>query len=157
MWLYDAGHLGSGDRSHQEIADVLWSVPTARIDCLLVSHADADHYNAIPGLVERFSIGQVTSTPQFWQHPAEELGQLRGLLHAHGIATTRIVAREMIAAGQVNFNVLHPPGDFLDRVDNANSLTLQVRYAGKSLLLPGDLERAAWNVCYLNRPSIAMC
>ncbi len=56
VWLYDAGHLGSGDRSYQEIADVLWSVPTARVDRLFVSHADADHYNAIPGLVARFSI-----------------------------------------------------------------------------------------------------
>ena len=147
VWLYDAGHLGSGDRSHQEIADVLWSIPTARIDRLLVSHADADHYNAIPGLVERFSIGQVTSTPQFWQHPAEELGQLRGLLHARRIATTRLVAGEEIdgvgvGAGQVQFKALHPPGEFLDRVDNANSLTLQVSYAGKSCVLPGDLEKS---------------
>ena len=162
VWLYDAGHLGSGDRSHQEIADVLWSIPTARIDRLLVSHADADHYNAIPGLVERFSIGQVTSTPQFWQHPAEELGQLRGWLHARRIATTRLVAGEEIdgvgvgvgeGEGQVQFKALHPPGEFMDRVDNANSLTLQVSYAGKSCVLPGDLEKSGMERL-LSQPAI---
>ncbi len=152
VWLYDAGHLGGGERSYQEIADVLWSVPTARIDRVLISHADADHYNAVPGLVERFSIGQVTSTPQFWQHSAEELGKLRALLHARGVETSRLVAGEQITVkdvrasapetGEVKLEVLHPPGDFLDRIDNANSLTLRISYAGTSCLLPGDLEKS---------------
>lgn len=142
VWLYDAGHLGGGERSHQEIANVLWSLPTARIDHMFVSHADADHYNALPGLVERFSFGEVASTPQFWQHPAEELGELRGLLHARRVMAARLVAGEVVDASPVQVQVLHPPGDFLAPTDNANSLTLLVRYAGKSCLLPGDLEKS---------------
>ncbi|MCC6507836.1 MAG: ComEC/Rec2 family competence protein [Pirellulaceae bacterium] len=141
IWLYDAGHLGSGQRSHQEIASALWYVPTARIDRLLVSHADADHYNAIPGLIQRFSVGQVTASPQFWQHPADELGQLRQHLHDRKIPATRLVQGEQIDSDQAKVSVLHPPGDWQDKLDNANSLTLLIQYAGRSCLLPGDLEK----------------
>lgn len=141
IWLYDAGHLGSGQRSHQEIASVLWQVPTARVDQLFLSHADADHYNAVPGLVERFSIGQVTAPPHFWQHLAPEVGSLRQLFQQRDIPATRLVRGEQFSSGGVSVQVLHPPGDWSDKVDNGNSLTLLVEYAGRSCLLPGDLEK----------------
>ncbi len=143
-WLYDAGHLGGGQRSHQEIAEVLWSLPTARIDRLFISHADADHYNAIPGLLERFSIGQATASPQFWQHLDPELADLRQAFSAHQLSMTRVVAGEVIECDpecKLATRVLHPPGNFLDNLDNANSLTLLMEYAGRRWLLPGDLEK----------------
>lgn len=142
IWLYDAGHLGSMERSHQEIANVLWSLPTARVDRLFVSHADADHYNAIPGLVERFSVGEVVAPVQFWQHPAAEMGQLRSVIHQNRIPAERIAQGEQFDCGQVHIEVLHPPADWSDKADNGNSLTLLIEYAGRSLLLPGDLEKA---------------
>lgn len=142
IWLYDAGHLGSMERSHQEIANVLWSLPSARIDRLFISHADADHYNAIPGLIERFSIGEIIAPVQFWQHPSAEMGQLRSVIHENRIPTERIAQGEQFDCGRVHIEVLHPPANWSDKADNGNSLTLQIQYAGHSLLLPGDLERA---------------
>jgi competence protein ComEC len=142
VWLYDAGHLGSPERSHQEIASALWSVPTARIDRLFISHADADHYNAIPGLVERFSIGQAEAPPQFWQHLAPELGALREVVQRHRIPTYPLAQGDRFLSGQVDVEVLHPPANWSDVADNGNSLTLLVRYAGRACLLPGDLEKA---------------
>src|SRR5262249_842488 len=48
-------------------------------------------------------------------------------------------------AGPVRIDVLHPPRRGLltpnpDRSDNAHSVVLAVEYAGKRMLLPGDLE-----------------
>ncbi len=77
VWLYDAGHMGSPDRSHQEIAASLWSLPTARIDRLIISHADSDHYNACLGLLERFAVGEIVSTPQFWKNDARDIVRLK--------------------------------------------------------------------------------
>ena len=34
-----------------------------RIDGLVISHADIDHYNAVPGLLERFRVGSVYVSP----------------------------------------------------------------------------------------------
>ena len=141
VWLYDAGHLGNAERSHQEIAGVLWSVPTARIDRLFLSHADADHYNAVPGLIERFSIGEVIAPVQFWQHLAPEVGALRQAIDEQGLPATRMAQGEHFACGGVQVEVLHPPGDWSDKQDNGNSLTLLLHYAGRSCLLPGDLEK----------------
>ncbi|MGN6137008.1 MAG: ComEC/Rec2 family competence protein [Aureliella sp.] len=142
IWLYDAGHLGNGERSHQEIASVLWSVPTARIDRLFLSHADADHYNAVPGLVERFSIGQVIAPEQFWRHLAPELGALREALDRHDIPAVRTARGDRFDFDSLAVEVLHPPGQWSDKDDNGNSLTLLVEFAGRTCLLPGDLERA---------------
>lgn len=143
VWLYDAGHLGTPERSHQEIATALWSLPTARIDRLFISHADADHYNAIPGLAERFSIGQAEAPLQFWQHLAPELGALREVLQRRRIPAIRLAQSDrFLSGGEVDVQVLHPPADWSDTVDNGNSLTLLIRYAGRACLLPGDLEKA---------------
>ena len=40
----------------------------------------------------------------------------------------------------MTIDVIHPPRDGVVGSDNANSITLAVEYAGRRLLLPGDLE-----------------
>jgi competence protein ComEC len=42
----------------------------------------------------------------------------------------------------VALEILHPEGGFRDSEDNANSVVLRVEYAGRRLLLTGDLEGA---------------
>jgi competence protein ComEC len=39
-----------------------------------------------------------------------------------------------------SFLVMHPPSQGVDGTDNANSLCLMLEYAGRRVLLPGDLE-----------------
>jgi competence protein ComEC len=142
VWLYDAGHLGAAERSHQEIAASLWNLKTARIDRLIISHADADHYNATMGLAERFSVGEIVSTPQFWTKQEPEIQDLT--------ATLKLVARtseswaypQEYDQGHVHFRVLHPNAAWRGATDNADSLCLEIEFAGKRVLLPGDLEGA---------------
>ncbi|MFM1904632.1 MAG: hypothetical protein RLZZ440_2532, partial [Planctomycetota bacterium] len=57
--LYDAGRLGSPGAARRAMAAVLWSEGVARIDTLVVSHADADHFNAVPELLDRFAVGRL--------------------------------------------------------------------------------------------------
>ena len=55
----------------------------------------------------------------------------------------RIVkAGDRLTAGDVTLEVLHPPAIGPDGNENARSLVLQVRHAGHSILLTGDLEGA---------------
>jgi competence protein ComEC len=46
--LYDAGSLGSPEFATQTIASYLWHRGIMRIDGIVISHADIDHYNAVP-------------------------------------------------------------------------------------------------------------
>lgn len=152
IWLYDAGHLGTGIRSHEEIAAALWELGTARIDTLIISHADADHYNAVRGLVARFAVRRIVSTPHFWASPDRDVRQLIEELQLHGIVTETWAAGTMVfpianGAKEENANpqglrirVLHPQNDFRAASDNASSLCVLFEYQGKRVLLPGDLE-----------------
>ena len=68
--LYDAGSLGSPSGASRTVAAYLWSRGITRIDAIVLSHADIDHYNAVPGLLERFEIGMVYVSPRMFEPPA---------------------------------------------------------------------------------------
>src|SRR5262249_14769781 len=63
--LYDAGALGGPDVTRRQIAPYLWNRGIRRIDEIFLSHADLDHFNGLPALLDRFAVGQVTCTPTF--------------------------------------------------------------------------------------------
>src|SRR5262249_33634015 len=63
--LYDSGSLAGPDVTRRQIAPFLWSRGVRRIDELILSHADLDHFNGLPALLERFAVGQITVTPSF--------------------------------------------------------------------------------------------
>src|SRR5947209_1947132 len=63
--LYDAGALGGPDVTRRHIAPFLWSRGIRRIDEVFLSHADLDHFNGLPDLLDRFPVGQVTRTATF--------------------------------------------------------------------------------------------
>ena len=48
--LYDAGGMAGGTRAARTVEGVLWSSGYSRLDAILISHADADHCNAVPEL-----------------------------------------------------------------------------------------------------------
>ena len=142
VWLYDAGHLGAAERSHQEIAASLWSLKTARIDRLIISHADSDHYNATLGLLERFAIWEIVSTPQFWSKIEPEIHELTASFEQLSCRTESWAHPLEVEKGDVHFRVLHPNAAWRGATDNSDSLCLEIEYASKRVLLPGDLEGA---------------
>ena len=52
--LYDAGRLGSPSGAADAVAGYLWSRGITHLDAVVLSHADADHYNALPELARQF-------------------------------------------------------------------------------------------------------
>ncbi len=58
-WLYDAGAVAPPDRTAQIIAGYLWSRGIRQVDAVFLSHLDQDHFNALPGLLERIRIQRV--------------------------------------------------------------------------------------------------
>ena len=145
--LYDAGSLGSPEGATQAVASFLWSRGITRIDAVVLSHADLDHYNAMPGLVERFPIGMVYVSPLMFDPWATD-GQLTGpnylkeTLAGAGVPLREVWMNDRLrtADSGVVIDVLHPPRTGVAGRDNANSILLSIEYAGHSILLPGDLE-----------------
>jgi competence protein ComEC len=55
----------------------------------------------------------------------------------------RIVrAGDLLTAGAITLEVLHPPGSGPEGNENTRSLVLRVEHAGRTILLTGDLEGA---------------
>ena len=142
--LYDSGRLGFPKPAVDAVSHVLWHRRIRHLDAVIVSHADADHYNAIPEIAERFSMGIVYAPPHVLKDDSPGVALLRSEMTRHGIPLKEIVAGSKLKiGGDVSASVLHPVRTELDGPDNINSVVLSVEYRGQRIILPGDLENPA--------------
>jgi competence protein ComEC len=157
-WLYDAGRLGDHQRSYQPIAQALWAIGIARIDGLMLSHADSDHYNAMESLLERFRVDRFITTRQVAEHTSPSLRALIDRIESrkipieywHSGSELQGTSDYSIAALFPNRNPSSQPIQLASSStrslaskrmsDNATSLCLVVEFARRRILLPGDLE-----------------
>jgi competence protein ComEC len=160
--LYDAGALGSPELATQAVSSYLWHRGISRIDGIVLSHADVDHYNAVPGLLKRFPVGAIYMSPLMFADagfetpdlqqaslnsdtptvgPSNGPTELRLAIERAGVPVRQVWAGDRLRVGRdVTLDVLHPPRRGVIGSDNANSITLIVSHAARRILLPGDLE-----------------
>lgn len=139
--LYDAGKLLGDRRAAQTVANYLWHRGITHIDAIVLSHADMDHYNAVPMLMEYFSIGTIYVEPHMIRSSEPHVRELLALVRRKDIPLRTLVEGwEARPAKGVLISVLHPPADWLETEDNARSLVLRLQFGGESLLLTGDLD-----------------
>jgi competence protein ComEC len=138
--LYDAGAIGGPDVTRRQIAPFLWSRGIRRVDEVFLSHADLDHFNGLPALLDRFAVGQVTCTPTFADKDTPAVRHTLDVLRRRGVPVRIVKAGDRLTAGGVQLDVLHPPAEGPEGNENARSLVLEVRHAGHVILLTGDLE-----------------
>ena len=106
------------------------------------SHADQDHYNALPDLLDRFQIGELVIPSGFVNEQNPGASLLLDQVRTHGIPVRTIAAPSTWNQGSTQFTVLHPPPDWHPETpDNARSLVLDVAHGGRHLLLTGDLDQ----------------
>jgi len=140
--LYDCGKMGDPRVGRRAIATALWSLGVRRLDVVVLSHADSDHYDGLPDLLDRFEVGAVRHPPGFEGAANPGARALLDLARGRGIATATIARGDRIdLGGGTTLTAWHPAGDGrLDSTDNARSVVLEVASGGRSLLLTGDLE-----------------
>jgi competence protein ComEC len=150
--LCDAGHLGPPRVAARAVEAFLWSAGLRRLDWIVLSHADTDHYNAVPELVDRFHVGEVCVSPVMFRGRGRALGALREALTRNGIAPRVVRAGDVLCEGPCTVRVLHPPSEGVSGPDNANSVVLVVEYLGQRILLPGDLDTPGLEELVAQRP-----
>ncbi|MCA9212063.1 MAG: ComEC/Rec2 family competence protein [Planctomycetales bacterium] len=140
--LYDCGHMGIPNGCVDSISSVLWHKGIHRIDTVVLSHADADHYNALPGLMERFQLSSVVVTEYMFQSDSDALAELkRSIDRANVTLQTVHCNQRMFVDPAARCDVLHPLPSTKYSSDNAASIVLHVANNQHSILLTGDLER----------------
>ena len=140
--LYDVGTTGGPDVVRRVVAPYLWSRGIRRVDEVFVSHADADHFNGLVELTRRFPVGRVTFTPSFAEKPTPQVAETLLALKKWNVETRTISIGLEFTAGDVRFEVLHPPPVGPPGIENERSLVLVIRHAGHTFLLSGDIEKA---------------
>jgi competence protein ComEC len=140
--LYDAGRLGSPAGASRVVSSFLWSRGITHLDAVVISHADADHYNGLPALLDQFSVGAVYVSPVMFEDASSRAVQaLREAIAASGVTLSEVWSGDRLrAADDVEIEVLHPPRRGVLGSDNANSIVLAIQYQGRRILLTGDLE-----------------
>lgn len=143
VWLYDCGRMGNDLGTSRNIDTTLWSLGITRLHAVFLSHADADHYNALPAILERFSVDQIVTPPGMLETNEVAIADLRRTIKSFGVPVREVACDAsdfgpMI--GSQKMSILHPPREGVGGSDNANSLVLMIEHGGQSLLLPGDLE-----------------
>jgi competence protein ComEC len=140
--LYDCGRMGDPSVGRRIIAPALWWRGITRIDEVILSHADEDHFNGLPDLLDRFAIGSVRIPPGFGGSANPAADRLIAQVRSRGIPVRTTAAPEEWDLGVVRLTAQHPPADWCPEApDNARSLVLDVEYGGHHLLLTGDLEQ----------------
>lgn len=141
--LFDCGSLGNGARAARVVGDALRARGLTGLDAVVLSHPDADHDNGLTTLLETRRVASVITTRRFLHSEEPVSVETREAVAAAGVPMTFAVAGDRLAlGGGVTAAVLAPDPDEAteERADNETSLVLAVGYAGRTVVLTGDIE-----------------
>lgn len=145
--LYDAGCFPPYDLERWTLGPLLSRERCWRVDGVLISHANLDHYAGLPGLLDRRWVTRVITTPHF-AHAGEAHSTSRQLMQRLQAepGCWQIAARgdRLSGTGDATIDVIWPPAEEIATGDsNDTSMVVRIAYAGKSILACGDIEEYA--------------
>lgn len=145
VMLIDAGAMNRGDRGGETVSRFLWNHGHRMINCILVSHADVDHFNALRTVFVRFPVGELLVAQTFVQNDSTSAQRLLALARTHRIQIRIVGDGERCEIGDTSIQLRQAsPASLEDvRSDNEKSVVAQIRNDKTSILLPGDLEGRA--------------
>ncbi|NLX14219.1 MAG: ComEC/Rec2 family competence protein [Phycisphaerales bacterium] len=146
--LYDIGSMPPYDLERWTLGPLLARERIYRIDAVLLSHANLDHYSALPDLLERRRVGRIVSPPHFVSHGRKSRSTATVMREAADkglVWETLVRPAHYLDAGTVTMEILWPPPEEELEIPESNdtSLVVRINYAGRSILLSGDIEQLA--------------
>lgn len=146
-FLFDAGTRSGFDAYHRVLAPFLRERKLPDPDLALVSHANTDHYSALPGLVRDGRCDTALLCDYFdrnAENPFSAPARLMRLLLDHDVDVRRLRKGDRLQLDpETAVEVLWPPPGVDDLVSNDTSLVLKIHCGGRTVLLPGDIDERA--------------
>jgi competence protein ComEC len=144
--LYDAGAIHDADYARHTVENALWEDHRRGIDALVISHADVDHFNAVPELMRGVPIGTLLVTKPFLDARQSLVEKVCETAYDHHVPISLVRCGDRLKIdNDVSIEVLHPPFESNAHQDNANSVVLLIEFAGRKILLTGDLSDVGLN------------
>jgi competence protein ComEC len=139
--LYDAGSMQDGRIAERAVQQTLWERRRRCLDALMVSHADSDHFNGAAELMQSLPVGALLVSQQFLDFKQPAVAALCDSTAAAGVPIRLVRDGDRLRLDdRVAMRVLHPSFGRPHSDDNANSIVLAIEFAGRRILLTGDLD-----------------
>ncbi|MAE63962.1 MAG: hypothetical protein CMJ18_06780 [Phycisphaeraceae bacterium] len=145
--MFDCGSQDDLNLANRTVVPALRHLGIARIDLLMLSHADLDHYGGTLDLIDAVPV-ELVVMPSHLQAEANRddasaAAFLLQSLRARRARITRADRGWQRAIGASILDLLWPPRDLDARRRNDTSLVLRVRTAGRRVMLNGDIQNDA--------------
>jgi competence protein ComEC len=146
--VFDAGSLGRSDAGREVLLPFIRHERLPMPAMAAVSHANSDHFNALPALVDGGGAREVYLNDYFGRigDPASgpEALDLMARFARCGSTVHRVKPGEIIHLDErTDVEVLWPPPGRGEMEVNDRSLVFRVRCDGRTVLLPGDISDVA--------------
>jgi competence protein ComEC len=139
--LYDAGSIDDPERACRTVVTALHERGRVGLNGLILSHADIDHFNAAALVLKEVPSAGVYVAPSFLDFGQDSVRQTCDAVAAAGVPMRTVGAGDRLRLDDaVTMTVLAPQPRQREANDNANSIVLRIEYAGRAVLLTGDLE-----------------
>ncbi|MHC4840450.1 MAG: ComEC/Rec2 family competence protein [Planctomycetota bacterium] len=146
--VFDCGSTSVGGIGERVLAPYLWERGRDRIDAVFISHADADHVNGLPQLVERFDVGMFVVAETLGRDPVGH--ELEEWLSRY--ATVKVLKRGQTIelTKDIRVRCLWPDTEFVDSLiskrdwRNEGGFVLVLEAGESRVVVPADVESAVW-------------
>ncbi|QDT63775.1 DNA internalization-related competence protein ComEC/Rec2 [Calycomorphotria hydatis] len=141
--LYDCGCLSNPRWASDVTSQAMRTLGVSEVDALILSHADIDHFNGVEQLLHRSRVRTIVTSPQFLRSEQTEVLRLLDEIDHRDIPVRTVMRGDQLNLDErCRLIVQSPfPGRTFEE-DNENSLVLLIEFAGRSILLSGDVEGA---------------
>jgi len=120
----------------------LWA---RRIDMIIITHGDKDHYGGCRDIIEKYKVGKVMINGVF-DSKNQNYQSLLEFIQTKGIQILPSIRDTFITLGDsIELHLLNPQNNLWEqdiRDDNPESIVMLLRSANNSILLTGDADEA---------------
>jgi len=138
---YDAGNMSGADLSFRTIIPFLRTRHLRRLDAMIISHPNWDHYSAADELIKATDIPTLMVSSYFKDNPQRK--HLSELFRANPDSAIVGQSARLANTGAAHVEILWPPHDTAlvqNLTSNDSSLVTRITYAGRRILLTGDIS-----------------
>jgi len=145
--LFDAGSLRGPIPARRTIIDALRALDVVRLDAIVVSHANIDHFNGVPDVLDVYPSARIIVSPQFLRTAREGLRDvtphtsLLHLLEERGATIDTAARGTVMQFGAVTWRWVHPPAAGEYEAANDTSFVIRLDIGDRAVLLTGDIQQ----------------
>lgn len=123
------------------VSKFLWYRGLSEVDYILATHADADHIQGLADVAANFRVG----TALFGRLPSGDPDyiEVEKVLERRRIPSATLARGDKFNIAGVEVDVLWPPSSSGGASENNDSVVLRLKFGARTILLTGDIERAA--------------